>query len=184
MKRYLKWTIAFLLIVLGAWSFSTLLQVVSISRESIEDRKHLNQDVKNLQAANKQFEAALSEVNRRCFKAKDCVPIETPEINIVNPDDPEIQEPEIQEREIQEPERQDPEIADGEVDDPDPDDPETQDPEIQDPEIQEPEKDDPDPASPYNFTFTFKIPGNGESGDTTYRVTCNSGTGNCTAEQI
>jgi hypothetical protein len=108
----------------------------------------------------------------------------------------EIQEREIQEREIQnrenqdeerqDREKQDQEVQDGELNDRDPDDPETDDPDPDDPdpddpEIQDEETDDPDPASPYNFTFTFTIPGdNPAEPDRTYTVTCNSGTGECT----
>lgn len=90
-----------------------------------------------------------------------------------DPNDPEKQDSEVQNSEIQDPEIQDAEIQDAEIDDLDPDDPENQDPEI----------DDPDPASPYTFTFVFTVPGPGGSPGTTYRVTCNSGSGSCTVEE-
>jgi len=107
---------------------------------------------------------------------------------VIEEDDPELQEGEVQESEIQEPEEQEPEVQerevqepeipdreeqeresqeaeeqDGEIQDDEVQNEETQDPEIQDeetqePEIQEPEKDDPDPASPYTFSFTFTVP--------------------------
>jgi hypothetical protein len=125
--------------------------------------------------------------------------IQDPEIQNPEPNDPEIQDPErqdpeLQQGEIQEPEIQDPELADNEVQDdekqddeiqdPENQDPEIQDDETQDPEIQDPEIDDPDPASPYNFSFNFTVPGNGlGQTDHTYRVTCNSGTGECTVEE-
>ena len=79
---------------------------------------------------------------------------------VLEEDDPELQEGEIQESEIQEPEIQDPEIQDpedqnretqdaetqdAETQDAEEQEPEIQEPEIQDEETQDPEKDDPDP---------------------------------------
>lgn len=111
--------------------------------------------------------------------------IQSPEIQDQEFQDPEIQDKEIQEGEIQDPESQDAEQQDSEIQDAEEQesevqDGEEQDPEIQDEEVQDPEVDDPDPASPYTFTFTFVVPGNGNQPGTTYTVTCNSGTGNCT----
>jgi len=121
--------------------------------------------------------------------------IQNGEIQDPEPNDPERQDPELQQEEIQDPEigddelqdeeKQDDEVQDDERQDDEIQDPEDQDPEIQDDEIQDPEVDDPDPASPYNFSFVFTVPGNG-LGQTpkTYRVTCNSGTGECTVEEV
>lgn len=129
--------------------------------------------------------------------------------SVIDENDPEFQDEEIQESEVQEPELQeseiqDPEFQEEEVQTPENQneesqelenqeaeeqeaeiqDPENQDPEEQDPENQDPEIDDPDPASPYIFTFTFTVPGPGGTEGTTYRVTCDSGTGNCNVEQV
>lgn len=108
-------------------------------------------------------------------------------VNDPDPDDPEVQDPESQDRERQDAEEQegevqDDEVQDGDPDDPDPNDPDpTDDPDPNDPDPDDPDPDDPDPASPYEFSFTFTIPGsNPAEPDRTYTVTCNSGTGNCT----
>ena len=84
---------------------------------------------------------------------------------VIEEDDPELQEGEIQEQEIQESEIQEPEIQDPEDQNRETQDPETQDaetqdaedqegeiqePEIQDEETQDPEIDDPDPNDQIN----------------------------------
>lgn len=187
MKRYLKWALIVLAILIGAWALSTLLKVVAVTQESKEDRKHLNDKVKLLEADNKQLSEGFNEVNRRCIKAKECTPVTTPRVIVENNDDPEIDQPEIDQPEPDDPEpndadpddpeTQDPEVGDDETQDPEVDNPDPDDPEKQDDEIQDPEVDDPDPASPYNFTFIFTI--QTPTGNQAYSVTCNSGTGDC-----
>lgn len=107
--------------------------------------------------------------------------IQDPENNDFDPNDLDpTDDPEVQDEEIQEPEIQDPEIQDPEIDDPDPNDPDP----VDDPDPDDPENDDPDPASPFKFTFTFTIPGNGiNDPGRTYTVICDSGTGDCTVTQ-
>jgi len=108
-----------------------------------------------------------------------------PELQQGETQDPEIQDPELADEELQDEEKQDDEVQDDEKQDAEIQDPEDQDPEIQDDEIQDPEVDDPDPASPYTFSFIFTVPGNGLGQPAnTYRVTCNSGTGECTVEEV
>lgn len=108
-----------------------------------------------------------------------------PEIQNPEQDDPDPNDPENQDKEDQDPEIQNPEDQDGDPNDPDPnDDPEINDPDPDDPENQDPEVDDPDPASPYDFVFTFTVPGDGVLiPDRTYIVTCNSGNGQCTVQE-
>lgn len=132
---------------------------------------------------------SIEEEERLCQNAAAVLEENDPEFQ-----DTEIQEAEIQELEIQEQEIQDLENQNAEDQEAEEQDSENQDPEIQDSEIQEKESDDPDPndpdptddpdpASPYDFTFTFTVPGDENQPDTTYTVTCNSGTGNCTVQQ-
>lgn len=71
--------------------------------------------------------------------------IQDPEIQDPEIQDPEIQDPENQQPENQDTETQDPEEQDGEIQDPEIQDEEIQNPEIQDEETQDPEIDDPDP---------------------------------------
>lgn len=136
-------------------------------------------------------EAALC---RNADKAIDEKEIQEGEVQEEERQEPEIQDPELQNPEIDDPDPNDPEIQDPEIQDPDANDAESQDDEIQDPEIQEPEIqdeetqdpeiDDPDPASPYDFSFTFVVPGNPPlSTDQVYHVQCNSGTGECTVTE-
>ena len=110
---------------------------------------------------------------------------QNPEVQDAESQDPEAQESEEQNPETQDEENQDPEAQDNEVQDPEiqedeKQDDENQDPEVQDEEVQDPEIDDADPASPYTFSFTFTVQGNGITPAQTYTVTCNSGTGACT----
>src|SRR6478609_3573760 len=110
--------------------------------------------------------------------------VQEPEIQNSEIQDPEPNDPELEDDELQDEEKQDDEVQDDEKQDAEIQDPEDQDPEIQDDEIQDPEVDDPDPASPYTFSFIFTVPGNGLGQPAnTYRVTCNSGTGECTVEE-
>lgn len=174
----------------------------SKSRESAISGAKLGEQVR-LACANPEVRKDLGDI---CGHAKEVAEGQDPEIQDSEIDDPEIQERELQEPEIQDPEKGNPEPndpdpndpesqdaevqdaeaqeaeeQDAEVDDSDPNDPDpTDDPDPNDPENQDPEVDDPDPASPYTFSFTFTVPGNGNQPGTTYTVTCNSGTGNCT----
>lgn len=158
-------------------------------RQSLADRESLRHDLTAEQAAREALEQQIRGLGEKPVLEPEDVPPEADVIVVPGPRGDrgkscieEIGYPRCRGaagREDQEPERQEAEIQDGESDDPEQQDAEIQDPEKDDPDPDDPEKDDPDPASPYNFTFQFVVPGAGGSPDQTYTVTCNSGTGSC-----
>lgn len=80
MSRWLRWGAIVGAILLGAWLIYMVLDIAASERESRETREDLAADVSELASSNKELEEAIAEVNRRCLKAKDCVPVQVPEV--------------------------------------------------------------------------------------------------------
>lgn len=163
-------------------------QLAEQLRRVCEEQGQLEYDNRNL-CANAE-RVAEDEPEIQDSEIDDPDPNDPDPVNDPDPNDPEVQDPEIpdaerQDAEQQEAEEQEGEVQDGEVDDPDSNDPDpVDDPDPNDPDPDDPDPNDPDPASPYDFTFTFVIPGdNPAQPDRTFTVTCNSGTGNCTVTE-
>lgn len=182
-----------LLVLLSALWFLTVLALIAVTWRAYFDERDKSQTLAQqiaLACSNGDFGVGFSKEDQKalCENAKKVLKnqgeVQDDEIQEAEIQDPEIQEAERQEAERQESEDQESEDQESEQQESEQQESESQedevqDPEIQDDEIQDPEIDDPDPASPYDFSFEFTIPANGDIPAQTFTVMCNSGTGLC-----
>lgn len=78
MKTWMKWVLAVLAIVVGAWTVSTLLGVVAAQHDQKATAADLVEEINALRVDNAAIAAALAEVNRRCTNSADCTPVPAP----------------------------------------------------------------------------------------------------------
>lgn len=80
--RYIAFGVA---IAVGVWLIVTVVGVVADQRDNAEDRKELVKALDDLKDKNKALQASIDEINKRCEKAENCIPIDISEV-----DDPEL----------------------------------------------------------------------------------------------
>lgn len=75
-RRVITWIVLACVVLVGAWFLSTLLQVVGKQKQDQLDRDQLQEQVINLAASRDELQGAIQDLNQRCRNAKNCVPID------------------------------------------------------------------------------------------------------------